>query len=1782
MRTGTRDTGRWLGSTSLGLVSIALLGSCSSSSGPSDDAARTAERSGGAASEDVVAVDRPGRELLESLRARYRISASPLERNRRARLGRSAHPVIADSNLEGFERRADRIVPRWAPEAARPVELSLPKTAAGHIALTATRAPLAIRVQLERAARAEMVDAGGIALYRDALGQGHDWIQRAYASGVEDFVYFRTPPSQPEVSYRVDVSTVAGLRLVDGRLEFLDESGTPRLRMTAPFMATDAGTVGTRIDVEGCDVSRDARPPWGRPVTEPGASSCRVTVSWDEAAVSYPALLDPTWAATGDMTEGREGHTSTLLADGRVLVTGAGWDDSSTADLFDPLTETFAATSGMGAGRYHHTATRLDDGRVLVIGMGDGTLPMEPDAEIYDPVGATWTPTADPLLDTRCFQTSHLLNDGRVITIGGAGAAGTLDTAEIFDPADGSFTATATPMASLREDHASVVLQDGRVLVTGGWIDGGGDIDGVELYDPAADTWTTLDSLADIRGSHVAGVLGDGRVIVTGGWDFATAEIFTPSTLTWDPPIATVGVHAWPAAVVLHSGAFMFMGGYDPFEYSDEVEIFDVGGDQFFQVERMLDERAEHEATVLDDGRVLVTGGGFPGEAADLFAADPAGTVCAFTAQCASGHCVDGVCCDTACDGECEACSADKKGSGDDGTCEPFASGTDPDDECTALPAETCGTVGHCDGSGQCAVQSAGTLCAVPTCAAGQATSFACDGAGTCVEDDVSCAPFGCAGGGCATTCSGDIACAEDAWCDDSDGSCQPDQDDGAACDRNEQCISGACISRVCAQVGGCIDERSFVDTDGSVIDCAPYACGQDGCLDSCNSVLECAEPNICSGDGKCVAASSSPEEDSGCSVASGAGSQTRGDVAFWGLLLALGVAVRRRRARRAAVAIGCGVVGASVSLLGCGSEDVERQQSADATAPSSAPAAASPAERLVDGLMRDYRLPGLSPHHRGGLVDRPALRPSEAMGFVRLSEGGLRPELGGARSPRASLTLPERANQPARLVDPKTGMRVAFTLLHAADVPAQDARGLLVYPSAMGAGTHLLHRPMAGGTEDFLVLPKPLDEPQVRYRLDLRGVAGLRLVEDVLELLDDAGTPRLRMSAPYIVSKQGTGGSTGRIPVRTAVQGCAFDDDPRGPWGRPVVAPGRDQCDVVLSWDPQIAYPALLDPAWTIADQLVEGRSRHTATLLSDGRVLLAGGTTNSAEIFDPATDTFAATGSMTDARDAAVAALLSNGQVVVAGSSLGTAGSVELYENGSFTFGPPMTFDHSWGAGALLQDGRLMVHGGYGDNFDLELFTPDPGGGGTWAPGATSDYSHTEHEMTVLQDGRVFVTGRCWTNFPKAEIYDPVGDMWTPQPDMEAARCGHTATLLADGRVMVAGGWDNDATILGSVQMFDPPVGPGQGTWSPVPSPGPRLYHDATVLLSGQVMFTGGWDANYDDIDAVVVYDPASNTFSPTVPMARKRAYHTATRLEDGRVLVAGGEDELDFVLDAELFTSSDLGEACTVDGDCASGICTDGVCCDTPCDGTCESCLASEKGSGSDGVCEPLAEGSLDASCVDEGEASCGMTGRCDAAGACAFYPAGTECGVRACSDGVVTSSECSGNGGCVQTTEACAPYACASVDACATECSGVEQCAAGTYCSGDGVCAETEGIGAACSEDAQCESGACVDGACGEPSSCTNEHTLLPAQGEAIDCSPYQCVDGGCLSTCESVLDCRSGHVCNADGVCVLPSQPSAADDDSGCAIQPAPASRARLPWLLGLLALVWRVRRRRSS
>jgi N-acetylneuraminic acid mutarotase len=331
-----------------------------------------------------------------------------------------------------------------------------------------------------------------------------------------------------------------------------------------------------------------------------------------------------------------------LLTDGTVLV--AGGADASSAALartarFNPAAGTdgeWAEDVAMHTARRLHSTTRLADGKVLVAG-GTGVgnqfpAPGLPSAEIYDPVGKSWAP-AGGLHVGRWGHSAVLLADGSVLVAGGTAVRSgqsvtALRSVERYVPKDDKWTEVA-PMTDARTGHPAVVLSNGRVLVVGGSVPTGRDDEAAlaycEIYDPKEDTWTPTGNLLAPRTRHQAVAVSDTTVLVTGGSppgpvgdgtfdpvSRATAELFTVSAGAWTaakPMPAGRGHHR---AVPLGSGKVLVVGGTD--RVRDDVGfssalVYDAGSGDWSVAAGLTVGRWAFAATALADHRVLVTGG---------------------------------------------------------------------------------------------------------------------------------------------------------------------------------------------------------------------------------------------------------------------------------------------------------------------------------------------------------------------------------------------------------------------------------------------------------------------------------------------------------------------------------------------------------------------------------------------------------------------------------------------------------------------------------------------------------------------------------------------------------------------------------------------------------------------------------------------------------------------------------------------------------------------------------------------------------------------------------------------------------------------------------------------------------------------------------------------------------------------------------------------------------------------------------------------------------------------
>ncbi|PJN26148.1 kelch repeat-containing protein [Kitasatospora sp. CB02891] len=185
------------------------------------------------------------------------------------------------------------------------------------------------------------------------------------------------------------------------------------------------------------------------------------------------------------------------------------------------------------------------------------------------------------------------------------------------------------------------------------------------------------------------------------------------------------------------------------------------------------------------------------------------------------------------------------------------------------------------------------------------------------------------------------------------------------------------------------------------------------------------------------------------------------------------------------------------------------------------------------------------------------------------------------------------------------------------------------------------------------------------------------------------------------------------------------------------------------------------------------------------------------------------------------------------------------------------------------------------------------------TWTGTATQPSPRRLHSVTAMADGKVLVAGGIGGStapgLASAEVYDPAADTWTPVGTMSQARWGHSAVLLPSGKVLVAGGSavraGTTVRALRSAELFDPAT----GGWAKAADLTDARSGHVAVALNGKVLVVGGTASVGTDQEPALafceVYDPATDSWSPTGSLLRPRALHQAAALSDTTVLVTGG---------------------------------------------------------------------------------------------------------------------------------------------------------------------------------------------------------------------------------------------------------------------------------------------------
>ena len=345
---------------------------------------------------------------------------------------------------------------------------------------------------------------------------------------------------------------------------------------------------------------------------------------------SASAATTGSWTLTGNMSGSAQGVSAIPLPNGDVLVTLS----NATPELYNPTTGTWQATGSMTTGRSFDTTTLLPDGEVLAAGGENAGNPLA-SAELYNPTTGTWRLTGS-MATPRLQQSAALLSDGDVLVAGGENDHGNviLSEAELYDPSTGTWQTTGS-MNAAGYDQTMIGLQNGTALVFGGMTSPGGTTPPPEIYNPITQSWQNtgnlLYGLSPGDNGATATLLSDGDVLVAGGAPpgvgfnpspaSPSAELYDPTSGTWQAAASMNVARANAAAAVLSDGTVLMTGGYElggyPGVTGKEVpplvpattEIYNPSTNTWTLGSDMNVARFGQVAATLSNGTVLVAGG---------------------------------------------------------------------------------------------------------------------------------------------------------------------------------------------------------------------------------------------------------------------------------------------------------------------------------------------------------------------------------------------------------------------------------------------------------------------------------------------------------------------------------------------------------------------------------------------------------------------------------------------------------------------------------------------------------------------------------------------------------------------------------------------------------------------------------------------------------------------------------------------------------------------------------------------------------------------------------------------------------------------------------------------------------------------------------------------------------------------------------------------------------------------------------------------------------------------
>jgi len=797
-------------------------------------------------------------------------------------------------------------------------------------------------------------------------------------------------------------------------------------------------------------------------------------------------------------------------------------------------------------------------------------------------------------------------------------------------------------------------------------------------------------------------------------------------------------------------------------------------------------------------------------------------------------------------------------------------------------------------------------------------------------------------------------------------------------------------------------------------------------------------------------------------------------------------------------------------------------------------------------------------------------------------------------------VALPTQADGSLRL---ENGFAPGFSLAvreeHAKPAPGALESGVLTYRE-VHPGVDWVVTASPGVLEDQHVVRSPLAVRPIVYEITLGpAVASVVLARGALHAADAHGSVRLRTRPIVARDAQGTD-----VPVTLSLTVAARV-------ARLSVAPR-----------PALGarYPLTVDPLWEATTSLGTPRDLAAATVLPDGKVLVAGGATGSASVlataerFDPATTAWTPVGALSTARWRH-RVVTSGGKTLVLGGSSSSAfsdppalSSTELFDaaTGTFSAGPPLGAARATFTTTILPGGKVLVVGGENGAVSLssvELWDP---AAGTIVSKKPMSIARAEHGAVLLPSGKVLVAGGRSGSTPLSttEIYDPASDTWTASGSMATARAGLGLVVLDDkaGTVLAMGGLV-DLVAQTSIDSAERWVG---GVW--VATPQVMSRNRGRFVLGtmpyGRVVVAGGQDGGFSRM-ATNLFSLSTEEWIEVGSLSQFRFDAASVQLGPSRILAIGGTFQPYLPsagltkriaeADVDLFNGLANGSPCIPGTDGVhlqcEGACVDLFCCDRICDGNCESCTL--------GLCKTVPDGppssprtcpgaysrckggACATSCATDDE--CNQDFYCDGALCqprkalgvlCQPSKAGRDCASNICADGVCCEQKCDSpceacnvkgrEGGCAPVGEgppprdanACSPYAC-GVAGCRTTCTKNSHCAPAFRCSG-GVCTPR-----------------------GARECAPNGLGSIDTSGITTSCGSYRCgSDGSCKSSCVGTGDCAPEFVCDLAARACKPA--STTPSDGGCAASgSSDAPRGVFAFALALAAL-GRLRRRHGG